>query len=56
MSSKLLLEGFKRCKSGKIHFSLEEIKAITTTAKDYNMLTAAHAHGDEENAASHLAA
>ena len=35
-------------KSGKNpQFSLEEIKAITTTAKDYNMLTAAHAHGDE---------
>jgi len=28
-------------------FAIEEIKAITTTAKDYNMLTAAHAHGDE---------
>ena len=28
-------------------FTIEEIKAITTTAKDYNMLTAAHAHGDE---------
>ncbi len=28
-------------------FTLEEIKAITSTAKDYNMLTAAHAHGDE---------
>jgi imidazolonepropionase-like amidohydrolase len=28
-------------------FSIDEIKAITTTAKDYNMLTAAHAHGDE---------
>jgi imidazolonepropionase-like amidohydrolase len=28
-------------------FTLEEITAITTTAKDYNMLTAAHAHGDE---------
>ncbi|TAI47099.1 metal-dependent hydrolase family protein [Flagellimonas allohymeniacidonis] len=28
-------------------FTLEEIKAITDTAKDYNMLTAAHAHGDE---------
>ncbi|SHF86764.1 Imidazolonepropionase [Flavobacterium segetis] len=35
-------------KSGKNpQFSLDEIKAITTTAKDYNMLTAAHAHGDE---------
>ena len=35
-------------KSGKNpQFSIEEIKAITTTAKDYNMLTAAHAHGDE---------
>ena len=35
-------------KSGKNpQFTLEEIKAITTTAKDYNMLTAAHAHGDE---------
>ena len=35
-------------KSGKNpQFSLEEIKAITTTARDYNMLTAAHAHGDE---------
>ena len=28
-------------------FTIDEIKAITTTAKDYNMLTAAHAHGDE---------
>ena len=28
-------------------FTIEEIKAITQTAKDYNMLTAAHAHGDE---------
>ncbi|MCL6274799.1 amidohydrolase family protein [Muricauda sp. 2012CJ35-5] len=28
-------------------FTLEEIKAITATAKDYGMLTAAHAHGDE---------
>ncbi|XLS29751.1 amidohydrolase family protein [Flavobacteriaceae bacterium M23B6Z8] len=28
-------------------FTLEEIKAITSTAKDYGMLTAAHAHGDE---------
>ncbi|MEP5305253.1 MAG: amidohydrolase family protein, partial [Flavobacteriaceae bacterium] len=26
-------------------FTIEEIKAITETAKDYNMLTAAHAHG-----------
>lgn len=35
-------------KNGKNpQFSLEEIKAITRTAKDYNMLTAAHAHGDE---------
>ena len=35
-------------KSGKNpQFSIEEIKAITATAKDYNMLTAAHAHGDE---------
>jgi imidazolonepropionase-like amidohydrolase len=35
-------------KSGKNpQFSLEEIKAVTRTAKDYNMLTAAHAHGDE---------
>lgn len=35
-------------KSGKNpQFTLEEIKAITRTAKDYNMLTAAHAHGDE---------
>jgi len=35
-------------KNGKNpQFSLEEIKAITKTAKDYNMLTAAHAHGDE---------
>jgi imidazolonepropionase-like amidohydrolase len=35
-------------KSGKNpQFSIDEIKAITTTAKDYNMLTAAHAHGDE---------
>jgi imidazolonepropionase-like amidohydrolase len=35
-------------KSGKNpQFSIEEIKAITTTAKDYNMLTAAHAHGNE---------
>ena len=28
-------------------FTIEEIKAITETAKDYDMLTAAHAHGDE---------
>lgn len=28
-------------------FTIEEIKAITATAKDYGMLTAAHAHGDE---------
>ncbi len=28
-------------------FTIEEIKAITNTAKDYGMLTAAHAHGDE---------
>ncbi|WP_394747417.1 metal-dependent hydrolase family protein [Spongiimicrobium salis] len=28
-------------------FTLEEIKAITATANDYGMLTAAHAHGDE---------
>lgn len=28
-------------------FTIEEIKAITATADDYNMLTAAHAHGDE---------
>ena len=35
-------------KNGKNpQFSIEEIKSITTTAKDYNMLTAAHAHGDE---------
>jgi imidazolonepropionase-like amidohydrolase len=35
-------------KNGKNpQLTLEEIKAITTTAKDYNMLTAAHAHGDE---------
>lgn len=27
-------------------FTIEEIKAITETAKDYDMLTAAHAHGD----------
>lgn len=35
-------------KNGKNpQFTIEEIKAITATAKDYNMLTAAHAHGDE---------
>ncbi len=35
-------------KSGKNpQFTVEEIKAITDTAKDYGMLTAAHAHGDE---------
>ncbi len=35
-------------KSGKNpQLTVEEIKAITATAKDYNMLTAAHAHGDE---------
>ncbi|EAR02275.1 metal-dependent hydrolase family protein [Maribacter sp. HTCC2170] len=35
-------------KSGKNpQFTIEEIKAITETAKDYGMLTAAHAHGDE---------
>ncbi|MEX0289903.1 MAG: amidohydrolase family protein [Flavobacteriaceae bacterium] len=28
-------------------FTIEEVKAITATAKDYGMLTAAHAHGDE---------
>ncbi len=28
-------------------FMIDEIKAITDTAKDYGMLTAAHAHGDE---------
>lgn len=28
-------------------FTIEEIKAIVETAKDYGMLTAAHAHGDE---------
>jgi imidazolonepropionase-like amidohydrolase len=28
-------------------FTLEEIKAITQTAKDYGMIIAAHAHGDE---------
>ncbi len=35
-------------KSGKNpQFTIEEIKAITDTARDYGMLTAAHAHGDE---------
>ena len=35
-------------KNGKNpQFTVEEIKAITETAKDYGMLTAAHAHGDE---------
>ncbi len=35
-------------KNGKNpQLTIEEIKAITQTAKDYNMLTAAHAHGDE---------
>jgi len=28
-------------------FTIEEIKGIVETAKDYGMLTAAHAHGDE---------
>jgi imidazolonepropionase-like amidohydrolase len=28
-------------------FTIEEIRAITETADDYGMLTAAHAHGDE---------
>ncbi len=28
-------------------FTIEEIKSITSTANDYGMLTAAHAHGDE---------
>ena len=28
-------------------FTIEEIKAIVATAKDYGFLTAAHAHGDE---------
>ena len=28
-------------------FTIEEIKSITTTAKDYGMHVAAHAHGDE---------
>ncbi len=35
-------------KSGRnAQFTIEEIKAITSTAADYGMLTAAHAHGDE---------
>ncbi len=35
-------------KNGKNpQMTIEEIKAITSTAKDYGMLTAAHAHGDE---------
>lgn len=35
-------------KNGKNpQFTIEEIKAITETANDYGMLTAAHAHGDE---------
>lgn len=35
-------------KSGRNpQFTIKEIKAITDTAKDYGMLTAAHAHGDE---------
>lgn len=35
-------------KNGKNpQFTIEEIRAITDTAKDYGMLTAAHAHGDE---------
>lgn len=35
-------------KNGKNpQFTLEEVKAVTATAKDYGMLTAAHAHGDE---------
>ena len=35
-------------KNGKNpQLTIEEIRAITTTAKDYGMLTAAHAHGDE---------
>ena len=35
-------------KSGKNpQMTIDEIKAITATAKDYGMLTAAHAHGDE---------
>ena len=35
-------------KNGKNpQFTIDEIKAITETANDYGMLTAAHAHGDE---------
>ena len=35
-------------KNGKNpQFTIEEIRAITDTARDYDMLTAAHAHGDE---------
>ncbi|MBC7494167.1 MAG: amidohydrolase family protein, partial [Flavobacterium sp.] len=35
-------------KNGKNpQMTVDEIKAITSTAKDYGMLTAAHAHGDE---------
>lgn len=35
-------------KNGKNpQFTIDEIKAITQTADDYGMLTAAHAHGDE---------
>ena len=35
-------------KSGRNpQFTIDEIKAITKTAEDYGMLTAAHAHGDE---------
>ncbi|WP_047418884.1 amidohydrolase family protein [Cellulophaga sp. Hel_I_12] len=35
-------------KNGKNpQFTMDEIKAITETADDYGMLTAAHAHGDE---------
>jgi imidazolonepropionase-like amidohydrolase len=33
--------------SSNPQFSIEEIKAITTTAKDYGFHVAAHAHGDE---------
>lgn len=33
--------------SSNPQFSVEEIKAITTTAKDYGFHVAAHAHGDE---------
>jgi len=29
------------------HFTMEELEAIVETAKDYNMITAAHAHGTE---------